>query len=127
MSLVPPFRLLANCSAVEQPLVPLVSARRGMQQRAVVPHHQHLRFPFVAILKFLPRLPLVELYQKRLRLLIRNSLEADDVAQRPEKAQPPGFAMLPNQSMALRQTRGFGGPSTMLPPLSWAPSPPVGA
>src|SRR5262245_8273963 len=58
-----------------------IAACGGVQHGPVVPHQQHIGPPFVAVLEFLARLPLVELDQQRGRLGFRHALDPDDVAE----------------------------------------------
>ena len=48
-------------------MVPVIAAGRPVQNRPVVPHHQHVRFPDVPVLELLLRLPVVELAEELTR------------------------------------------------------------
>ena len=89
----------------------LIAARGHMQKAAVVPHHQHLGLPFMAVNKFITALPLVQRVKQFGALIGGHVDDGFDIASGAEKAELSCLRVRPHQGMDMGRLGGGRWPN----------------
>ncbi len=83
----------------------VIAAGRAVEDRAIVPHDQHVGLPDMGIAKRLAALPLDQFVKQRQAFAIVEPVEADDIARAAEQALAARFGMGADEGMQLRFER----------------------